>query len=240
MLEIVDMATDVEIDVFVLTQDRIKAFLKIKTFGIALVCVGIDGMVAYDDDPVFMGRGEHGIDPGQLAGVVHSAGLRVVFAVAAVFADERGRVDHDQAEGDAVAFEHFGVVGGGHVPSSADVAVVDDGLRIAAVFVVAEDGIPGNHEFGMVVDKLIIGEPKGIGRAAYTFKMVDIAGGHDTFDVDVFGHAAHHGGYGLLIVIAVAAEVVGHDQVEGFLKGFPCCRVLGIDQASGDKDGKAD
>ena len=77
---------------------------------------------------------------------------------------------------------------------------------------VAEDGEPVDHELGVVVDELVVGEPEGVVDAGDALEMVDVAEGGYEFEADDGFHFAHAAGDGTLVVVAVAAEVV--DDVE--------------------------
>ena len=156
------------------------------------------------------------------------AGIRVFLRVFTVFLDEGGRVDHDEADSDAVVFQHFGIVAGIHVPACAHFGVIQDGLRVAPVLMVAEDGIPGQHQFGVAVNEFVVGHPQRIPRAAHAFEMMHVSGCHHAFDVHRFGHLAHQFGYGFLVIVAVAPEVVGQVEVQRFFQGFPFRSVLRV------------
>ena len=79
---------------------------------------------------------------------------------------------------------------------------------------VAKYGKPVYHQFRVGVDKFVVGHPQRVVHAAHAFKMVDVSGGDYEFGTDFFGHGSHQFGYGLLVVITVAAEVVGDVEVE--------------------------
>lgn len=46
--------------------------------------------------------------------------------------------------------------------------------------------------------------------------MMDVSGSHHTLDADGLCHAAHKLGYRLLVVVAVAAQIVGYIEVDVF------------------------
>ena len=54
-----------------------------------------------------------------------------------------------------------------------------------------------------------------------------IAGSHNAFRSDGFGHVAHKFGDWALVVVSVAAEVVGDEQIYVGLEAFPGCCILG-------------
>ena len=59
----------------------------------------------------------------------------------------------------------------------------------------------------------IVGHPQGVLHGAHALEVVDVAGGNDAFGAYLFGHHAHQFGDGLLVVVAVAAQVVGDVEV---------------------------
>ena len=50
--------------------------------------------------------------------------------------------------------------------------------------------------------------------------MVHVTGRHHELDVNGLCHLAHRSGDGLLVVVAVAAQVVGNVEVERLLQGL--------------------
>ena len=207
-----DMPVDVHVHA-VLAQDGVDALLHVEAFHVVLLRVGIDGVMSHHDYPVFLGGGQGGVQPLQLGVDVLVAGVGILVVLFAVLVDEGRGVNPDDAHRGALFVERLGVVAGGHLPAAADAAVVDDGLRVAAILVVAADGVPGNHQLGVAVDKLVVGHPQGVLGGDDTLEVVDVAGGDDAFGAYLFGHLAHQFGDGLLVVVAVAAQVVGDVEV---------------------------
>jgi len=199
----------------VLAQNGIEVCLHIRAFALVLRGFGIDGMVSGNDNPVFLGGAQYGVHPGKLLPVVLLAGIGIGIAFIAVFVNHRGGVYPKDADSSAFILECLGIITGRHCPAAADVTVVEHSLRIAAVFVVAQQGEPVYHQLRMAVDKFVVGHPKRVVHTAYTFKMVYIAGGKYEFGVcAVLCHLSHQFGNGFLVVVAVAAEVVGYVEVE--------------------------
>ena len=213
MLEVVDVSADVHVHL-VTAQDGVHALLHVQAFDVVLRRLGVDGMVAYDDDPVFLGGCQHAVQPLQLGVDVLQAGVGILVALLAVFVDERGGVQPHDAHGSALFIEGLGVIAGGHLPAAADAGIVEHGLRGAAVLVVAADGVPVDHQFGMAVDQLVVGHPQGIVHGADALEVVHVAGGDDALGTHFLGHLAHQLGDGLLVVVSVAAQVVGHVEVQ--------------------------
>ena len=139
VLEVVDVPADVHIHL-VLAQDGIETCLHIRTFALVLRGFGIDGMVSGNDNPVLFGGSQYGIYPGKLLLVILLAGIGIGLAFVAVFVNHRGGVYPKDADGSAVVLERLGIITGGHGPAAADITVVEHSLRIAAVFVVAQQG----------------------------------------------------------------------------------------------------
>ena len=73
----------------------------------------------------------------------------------------------------------------------------------------------------MGINEFIVGHPERVGNALHTFEVVYISGCDDELDVDGLGHPAHCLGYRLLVIPAVAAEVIGKVEVEGLFKALP-------------------
>ena len=83
MLEIVDMAAEVEADIGMLAQNGVKTFLQVATLGFILVGVGVNRMVSYHDDPVFLGILQGFVEPGELSLCILLAGIRIDFHILA-------------------------------------------------------------------------------------------------------------------------------------------------------------
>ena len=73
----------------------------------------------------------------------------------------------------------------------------------------------------MGVYELVVGHPEGVAYALHALEVVYVAGGHHELYVYGFGHFPHGLGHCLLVVVAVAAEVVGKVEVQGLLQGLP-------------------
>ena len=215
VLEIVDMAADVHVHA-VFAQDRIQTLLQVEPLLLVLAGFGVDGVVADDDLPGFIGLLQRRVDPAQLFVDVLRGNVPVGFLrFLVVLVDQRRGVDPNHAQGGGVAhLETFGVVAVGHHPAAADVAVVEDGLRVAPVLVVAENRIPVEHQFGVGVDQFVVGHPERVVYAGHALEVVNVAGSGHKLDVDLLGQFAHRLGDRFLVVVAVASQVVGNDEVE--------------------------
>ena len=88
-------------------------------------------------------------------------------------------------------------------------SIIEHGLSVAAVLVVAQDGIPRNHQLGVVVDEFEVGEPQRVVDRCHAFEVVYIAQGEHGFGAVLLGHGAHQRGDLLLLIVTIAAEVVG-------------------------------
>ena len=190
--------------------------------------MGINGVVAHHNHPVLAGRFECVVQPVELGLHVLLVGVGVGDAVGAVAVDEGCGVNEHHTHACAFACDYLGVVARGHHPTAAHCAIVEHGLCVAAVLVVAQHGKPVEHEFGVGVHLLVVGCPQGVVYRGHTIKVVYVAHGQHAFGAECFAHVPHEFGYGLLVVIAVAPHVVGH--VHGYiaLHGFPFGRCLGL------------
>ena len=92
---------------------------------------------------------------------------------------------------------------------------------------VAEGAIPGNHEFGVAVNEFVVGHPERVVHGAHALEVMDIAGRHDALHVDCLAECRHGFRNGLLVVIAVAPEVVGKHHADGAFHCLPILRRLG-------------
>jgi len=66
----------------------------------------------------------------------------------------------------------------------------------------------------MIVDQFKIGQPEGVLDAGHAVEMVGIAKQGHELDVDLLTHLPHLGSDRFLIIIAVAAQVVGDQKIE--------------------------
>ena len=157
--------------------------------------------------------GERLVEPCQLLLYVLLAGVGVFPGVLAVLLYHRCGVNEDQAHGNVVVLYYLSVVFCRHLPAAAHLGVVDHGLRVSAVLVVAADGIPGQHQLGVRVDELVVGHPERVFGARNALEVVHVACRGNALYAHRLGHAAHQFGYWFLVVVAVAAKVVGHVEV---------------------------
>ena len=104
--------------------------------------------------------------------------------------------------------------------------VVEHGLGVAAVLMVAQYGMPGYHEFGVGINQLEVRCPKRVGGGGHALEVVYIASGKDAFGTYRLCHRAHEFCDGLLVVVAVAPRVVAHIEIERSFKCLPRLRVL--------------
>ena len=117
----------------------------------------------------------------------------------------------------------------GHSPAAAYLAIIDNGLGVATIFVVAKHGIPGHHKLGMRVDEFVVGHPKRVGGAFHAVEVVNIAGGNNEFRTcAIVSHITHQFGNGFLVVVAISTGIVNHEEVEGVVE-YRVVDVLGID-----------
>ena len=212
-MEVVYVAAYVHGYVLVLQQYGVERLLHVGALLLALGRLCVNRVVAYHYHPVFLGVCQRLVNPCKLLLYVLLAGVGIFFGVLAVLVYHWCGVYEYKAHGHAVVFQHFRVILGGHFPA-AHLGVVDDGLRVSAVLVVAADGIPREHKLGVRVDKLVVGHPEGVLRARDALEVVYVACRRHALYAYGLGHAAHQFGYGFLVIVAVAAEVVGHVEVD--------------------------
>ena len=94
-------------------------------------------------------------------------------------------------------------------------------MRISTVLVVAAYSVPGHHQVGMAVYQLVVGHPQGVAHTLHALEVVHVTGRHHKLDVDGLCHLAHGLGNGFLVVVAVAAQVVGDVEVERLFQSLP-------------------
>lgn len=203
-------------------KHRQQTALHIDALTLLLRCVGIDGMVSQHHHPVLMGVLQRGVEPCQLRLCILLRRIGIDVGVLAIGVDERCGVEHHHADGGVLMVEHLRVILGAHHPAAAHLSVVHERLRVAPILVVATHGKPVEHEVGMRIDPLEIGEPKGILQRGHAIEMMNVAHGQHTLGVDRSGHLAHQLGDGLLLIIAVAPHVVGHVECYLALERLPC------------------
>ena len=215
------MAADVHGHVPVAGEHGVEPALHVLPLYVILAGVGVDGVVSQDDDPVLLGGGERGVHPVQLLLYVLLASVGVFVALLAVLVYQGRGVHEHEPDGHAAVLYHLGVVAGGHLPSAAHLGVVEHGLRVAPVLVVAQRGIPGQHQLGVGVDELVVGHPERVADAGHALEVVYVTYGGHALYAHGLGHAAHGLGDGFLVIVSVAAQVVGHVEVHVFLQLLP-------------------
>ena len=221
VLEGVQMSADVHIHVVMFEKHGVHPVLHIGTLTLVLVGIGIDGMVPYYDDPVLIGLGQGFVQPCQLLAVVRLEGIRILVGLLPVLVYNRSGVDHHDTYLNTVLLLDEGVIARRHVPAGTHLRVIDAGLGIAAVLVVAADCIPGGHQVGMGVDELVVGHPQRVTDTLYALEVMHVSGRNHKLDVDGLGHPAHSPGNGFLVIVAIAAQVVGDVEVKRLLESLP-------------------
>ena len=204
-----------------LEKHGVHAVLHVGALNLVLICVSVYGMVSHYDYPVLVGLGQSSVQPCELLAVVRLGGIGVLVGLLPVLVDDGSGVEHHDADLYPVLLLYESVVTRGHVPAGADLTVIDAGLGVAAVLVVAADSVPGHHQVGMAVDQLVVGHPQRVAHALHALEMVYVTGRHHELDVNGLCHLAHRSGDGLLVVVAVAAQVVGYVEVERLLQSLP-------------------
>ena len=227
VLEIVDVSAGIDGHILVFVENRHHLLLHVVTLLFRLGGLGVDGVVAHHDDPVFVGVAQCFVQPLQLFVFILLAGIGIDVGIRAVAVDERRGVNEHHTQREALLLEHLREIARRHHPAAADFVVVEHGLRVTSVFVVAKDGKPVNHQFWMGIDVLIVGGPERVADRGDTIEMMNVASGNHTFRPHRFRHLPHQFRDGLLFVIAVAAEVVGHVERDVALQRFPLFWCLG-------------
>ena len=207
------MAAEVEIDA-ILIQQRLDTLAHIGPLALALIGLRVKRMMADDDLPFLLRRGQRLVQPVQLGPHILLARVGIFLGILAILVDQRWRVDKGQQGLLVLArLDHLRVIFGGGDPTAALLAVVEHRLRIATVLVVAVDGEPLEHQLRMAVDQLVVGHPKRVVDAGHALKMVRIAGGHHKLDVDLLGPLAHQLGDRLLLIIAITTQIAHQEKV---------------------------
>ena len=202
-----------------------QAVLHVEALALLLRGVGIDGMMAHYNHPVFLGILQGFVEPGELSLHVLLAGIGIFGRSLSVRVDEGCSVKEHYAKGSSLVVEHLGVIFGSHHPAAAHLAVVHESLCVATILMVATNGEPVEHQFGMRVNPFVIGEPQWVLGGNHAVKMVDVARSDHTLRTYYAGHLAHQFGNEFLVVIAVAAHVVGHVECDFALQLLPFCSI---------------
>ena len=79
MLEVVDMAAGINRHIIIFMEDRKKALLHVESLTLLLLGVGVDRMMTYHNDPVFLGILQGFVEPGELSLCILLAGIRIFF-----------------------------------------------------------------------------------------------------------------------------------------------------------------
>ncbi len=79
MLEVVDVTAGINRHIIIFMEDRQKALLHVEALILLLRGVGVDRMMTYHDDPVFLGILQGFVEPGELSLSILLAGIRIDF-----------------------------------------------------------------------------------------------------------------------------------------------------------------
>ena len=202
-------------------EDRKKALLHVETLALLLRGVGIDRMMAYHDNPVFLGILQSFIEPGELSLSILLAGIRIDFRILAVRINKGRGVEEDDTHGSSFVVEHLGVIFGWHHPAAAHLAVVHKSLGITTILMVTTNREPVEHQVGMRINPFVIGKPQRVLSGSHAIEMVDVAHGKYAFWIYRARHLAHQFGNRLLVVVAVATHVIGHVEGDFALQFLP-------------------
>ena len=202
-------------------EDRKEALLHVEALILLLRGVGVDRMMAYHDDPVFLGILQGFVEPGELSLSILLAGIRIDFHILAVRIDKGCGVEEDYTHGGSLVVEHLGVIFGWHHPAAAHLAVVHKSLGITTILMVATNREPVEHQVGMRINIFIIGKPQRILGRSHAIEMVDVAHGKYAFRIYRARHLAHQFGDRLLVVVAVSTHIIGHVEGDFTLQFLP-------------------
>ena len=118
-------------------------------------------------------------------------------------------------------FEHLGVIFGWHHPAAAHLAVVHKSLGITTILMVTANWEPVEHQVGMRINPFVIGKPQRVLGRSHAIEMVNVAHGKYAFRIYRTRHLAHQFGDRLLVVVTVAAHVIGHVEGDFALQFLP-------------------
>ena len=171
------------------------------------------------DYPVFFSGGQDRINPCELLFVILLASIGISLFLITVFVYHRSGIYPNYPDSHAFVFKNFGIVTCGHCPAAADIRIIQYGLRVAAVFMITQQRKPVYHQFGMAVNQFVISHPQRVVDGTYAFKVVHITRSEYKLRIcAVFRHYSHQFGNGLLVIIAVASQVIGYIEVELFVE----------------------
>ena len=213
----------------VLPEYREQSALHVLLLYDVLARLRIYGMVSHHYHPVLLRIVERSVYPCQLC--LHVLAVHVGVCGAVVVAVyHRRSVYHDNPDAHlaVVVAEHLRIVSSLHRPASRHLAVVQHGLCVAPVFVVAENGQPLRHQFRVRVYQLVVGHPQRVADRPYASEVVYVAKGQNGLRSYRLRHLAHHCGNRLLVVISVTSQVVGQKEVDVALQLLPLCGSLSM------------
>jgi len=159
------------------------------------------------NDPVFRRLSQSLFEPLQLGfGIlIHSIGICV--GLFPVFVNQRSGVEKYHLDSCPVIFKGLGVISRRHLPTAGYAGIVDNRLSVAAIFMVAADGIPVHHKLRVVVDKLIVRHPQGICHTLYTAVVMCVPKCKNSIGSYLFCNSAHRRCNRLLVIVAITSEV---------------------------------
>ena len=198
------MSASIHINVFIALQHGQHGTLHILTFNIFLISISIYGVMTYNNNPVFMRIAQSGIEPLQLRVVLLLASIGVNIRHT-VTLNKRGSIDKHYAHGEAFLIKHLCIIASRHHPSAAHLTIVEHGLRVTTIFVVAQHRKPVDHQFWMRIHPFIISVPQGVVHRGNAIKMMNVASGQHTLRFQCFSHITHQFGYRFLVIISVAS-----------------------------------
>ena len=99
MLEVVDVTAGINRHVIIFMEYRKKALLHVESLVLLLASLGVDRMMAYHDNPVFLGILQSFVEPGELSLSILLTSIRIDFRILAVRINKGRGVEEDDAHG---------------------------------------------------------------------------------------------------------------------------------------------
>ena len=171
-------------------------------------------MMTDDDHPVLMGILQCLIQPLQFSLAALLMGVGICDTIIAILVNQRRSIEENDAELATFILKDLGIITLLETPAAADFRIVENGLCVAAVFMITENRIPKTHQFGMTVDIFIVCTPQRVVDTLYSVEMMDVTDGDDGLHADFLGEVAHGSSAGFLVVIAIAAHIIAPQQID--------------------------
>ena len=207
MLERMAMSAEIEVNI-VLSQDWINLVYHIFVVAVSQTVVGINVVMTNDNSPFLMRGSQRTVQPFHLTFLVLGIHVGIFFRIVMRTLHQWCRVNKDKAYGGLlVQLKHLCVVTFLSFPAPALMGIVQYGLCVSIILVVAQSGIPITHQVGMCVGILKITLPQGVVDTLHSCAMKGVATVNNERGHYNLRKLAHYVAHFSLLVKAISSQV---------------------------------